>query len=110
MSSHVQEPESVASVDRLSQRLPPFLVVQVPKHSFPKTGLEGLECSPTQFVLDLSRINRIAPVMPRSIGNKAYQLPSRGTARGKIVEKIANGIYHFQIRALTAPTDVVSVS
>jgi hypothetical protein len=110
MSSHVQEPKAVASVNRLSQRLPPFVVVQVPKHSFPKTGLECLECSPAQFFFDLNRINRIAPIVAGSIGNKADQLPSRGTARGKIgkiVKNIANGVYHLEICTLTTATNVV---
>src|SRR6516165_6805482 len=107
MSSHVQKPQPVASINRLSQRLPPFVVVQVPKHSFPKTGLEGLECAPAQFFFDLSRINRIAPVVAGAIRNKADQLPSRGPAGGKIVKNIANGVYYLQICALTAATDVI---
>ena len=109
MNSDVQETESVAGVDSLSQRLPPFLVIQVPKHGFSKAGLESLQCSPAEFFLDLGRINRVAPVVTRPVRNKADQLASRGTLRIKIVNKVANGIDHLQIRALAAPSDIVPV-
>src|SRR6516164_2492656 len=110
MSSRVQQTEPIASIDGLSQRLPPLLVVQVPKHGFPKAGLERLPCSPAQFLLDFGRIDRIAAVVARPVRNKADQLASRGTLSIKVVNKIANGIYHLQIRTLAAPSDVVLVS
>ena len=71
IGSHGQKAQSVAGVDRLTQWLPPFLVIHIPKHRFPEPGLEGLDRSPAQFFLNLCRINRIAAVVAWPIRNKA---------------------------------------
>ena len=107
MSSRVQETQPIASIDGLSQRLPPLLVVQVPKHGFPKAGLERLPCSPAQFLLDFGRIDRIAAVVARPVRNKADQLASGGRVRINIVNNGANLVYDLEVRPLTTATDIV---
>src|SRR5438067_314362 len=48
----------------------PFLVVQVPAHRLADAGFESLGRFPAQLALELTCIDRVAAVVPRTVGHE----------------------------------------
>src|SRR5580704_13020402 len=52
----------------------PRLVVNIPLHRFPNSGLKRMCRHPAELVLDLRRVNRVTPVMTRTVFHVGDQL------------------------------------
>src|ERR1700681_4669062 len=88
----------------------PVSVIQIPKHCFSNSALEGFSRTPLQFALNLAGIHRIPAIMTGTVFDKCYELSMRhhGVIRPQFVEKLANGADYFQIIFFTAATYIVS--
>jgi hypothetical protein len=66
----VRQPNPLRLIAFVANVLPPRPVFQIPRHGFRQSGFEGLCRAPAQFVLDLCRIDTVAPVVPGAIFDK----------------------------------------
>ena len=59
------QPEPLAAIDAVAQRLPPVATVEIPPHRLLDAGLEGLLRAPAELGLELGRIDGVALVVAR---------------------------------------------
>src|SRR6185437_15716625 len=78
--------ETLAGVDLLPQRAPPPFVVEIPAHRLLDAGLEGLERAPAELALELARVDRVAPIVPRPVGDERDQRFVGARPRAKLVQ------------------------
>ncbi len=101
------EPEPLARIDALAQRLPPPFIVEVPGHGAADAGGEVLAGAPAELVLELGGVDGVALVVARPVGHEGDQL-APGPRRGpQLVEHVADGLDHLEVGALVAAADVV---
>src|SRR5690606_10808068 len=61
-----RDPVTIGAADDASY---PLGVIEVPRDGLAQSGREGFRRLPVEFPLDLGRVDGIAPVVPRSIGD-----------------------------------------
>src|SRR5687767_7118194 len=91
--------------------LPPLLIIQVPLNRFAYAALKGFLGSPTEFTLDLARIDGVTKIMPRPILDERNQLAitldtDRLVGR-QFFEQITQGFHNLEIGFLVMAADVV---
>jgi len=89
----------------------PVLIVEIPPDGLADARLEGLGGFPTQLPVDLGGVDRVAAVVPGSIGNVGDLFPVAlpiGTG-GKFVQNGAQGVDHVEIRLFVPSSDVVGL-
>src|SRR3546814_20022175 len=66
----------------------------------------------SQLALDLRRVDRVAPVVPRPVGDEANQIAPRPPARRRhaLVEQVADRLDHLKVGALLAPAAIVALA
>ena len=69
-ASGFHEAKALAAVNLVPQRLPPVAAIQIPPDGLLDPRLEGLTRAPSQIGFKLGRVDRIALVMPGTIGHK----------------------------------------
>ena len=73
---------AAAGVVLAKQRLPPGAILEVPFHGREKARLEGVLRLPAELGVELGKIDRIAEIVPGTIGDKGDQLAMRRAVRG----------------------------
>src|ERR1700722_113766 len=97
-------------VSAFENGLPPRPLVHIPVNSFLDPAFEMLLSAPAQFTFKLCGVDGIAPVVPRSILDKGYQISSRAILAGRdIIEQIANAFYHVEVRPFIAAPHVIGL-
>ncbi len=89
----------------------PVRMIQIPANGLPDAGLERLGWSPAQLCFDLTRVDRIAPVVARAIGHEC-DLFLIGAAIGfwpKFVKHVAEHHHDLKIRPLVPAADIVGL-
>src|SRR5262245_4981438 len=96
---------------RRNERLPPGAVVHVPPYGRLEALLEGMFGRPAEFAVELGKINRIAKVMPRSVGHERDQLAMRWPRRasGETIHDLADRADHVDVAALGAAADIIGL-
>ena len=102
------DPSAVAAT---AHRFDPFHVVQIPVDGFSQGILEPVPRFPAQLFAYLGCIDRIAPVMPRPIGDKVYQMLAGILARTteSPVHESAEPSDDIDVRPLGITADVVGL-
>src|SRR4029077_8307933 len=87
-------------------------IVKIPVHGLAYAGFKGLVRFPPQFPLDLAGVNRITPVMTRSILDEGDELAVRHhrVVRPELVEKGADRGHNVEVWLLILASDVVGLS
>src|SRR5579864_398093 len=99
--------KTLAGVDLLSQRTPPPLVVQIPAHRLLDAGVEGLERAPAELTLELARVDRVALIVPRPVGDKRDERLVGARPRAKLIQDQADALDDIDVAALVAAPDIV---
>src|ERR1700722_13614133 len=69
-ASGFHEAKALAAVNLVPQGLPPVAAIQIPSDGLLNTRVEGLTRAPSQIGFQLGRVDRIALVVPRTIGHE----------------------------------------
>src|SRR2546425_62254 len=95
-----------------NERLPPGAVVHVPPHGRLEALLEGMSRRPAELAIELGKINGIAKVVPRSVGDKRDQLAMRWARRAspEAIHGLADRANDVNVAALRAAADVVGLA
>src|SRR5580704_17834640 len=99
--------QTFAGVDLLAQRPPPPFVVEIPADRLLDAALESLERAPAEFALELGRVDGVAPVVSRPVGDEGDKGFVRAGHRAKPVEDGADPHHDIDIAAFVAAADVV---
>src|SRR5690606_18889190 len=96
----------------IAQRRPPPRVIDEPGYGLGDPRFEGLLRLPTKLRSDLGRVNRITPVVARSVGHEGNLLAIGFSvcARFLLVQNIADRFYDAQVRALVVAADIVRLA
>ena len=90
----------------------PRLVIQIPLHRLPDTGLEGFSRLPAEFAFDLGGVDGVAAVMAGAIGDvgNLFLVRLAVSPWAEFVEDGAQGMHDIQIRLLVPATDVIGLA
>src|ERR1700682_806396 len=66
--------QSLAAVNPISQRLPPVAAIEIPAHGLFDACLERLLGAPSQLGFEFCRVDRIAQIVARAIGDEANKI------------------------------------
>ena len=102
-----KKPKPGSRIDAFAQRPPPPFVIEIPLDRRRDTGVECFLGAPTEFRFDLAGINRIAPVVPRTVGDMRDQFSPRLFAGPKAIDDVANLLDDGDILHRCATTDIV---
>src|SRR3546814_1829255 len=85
-------PQPVAGIAPVADRRPPPAIVEIPVDRLREPAGKALLRPPAQLALDLRRVDRVAPVVPRPVGDEANQIAPRPPARRRhaLVEQVAD--------------------
>src|SRR6185369_51766 len=102
--------DALALIIAAGYALDPPRIVQIPFDRLPQRRIELMPWPPADFAADLARINRVSPVVARSIGDVLDQLAAGATwmARPHFIHKIAYPLHNFEIRPFAVGADIVS--
>src|SRR3546814_9853341 len=105
-------PQPVAGIAPVADRRPPPAIVEIPVDRLREPAGKALLRPPAQLALDLRRVDRVAPVVPRPVGDEANQIAPRPPARRRhaLVEQVADRLDHLKVGALLAPADLVALA
>src|SRR5262249_58613409 len=68
-----QQPQPLASINRVAQRLPPGPIIKVPAHRLGQAGIEGFNGPPTQFAFQFARVDGVPSGVARAVGHEGYE-------------------------------------
>ena len=92
--------------------LHPRRIRQIPLHRLAQPSLKALLRPPAQLALQLPRVDRIPPVMPRPVRHILHQLQMRPELRlrHQLIQQRAQRRHHLQIAPLISSADVVRLA
>jgi len=90
----------------------PCLIGEVPLDGLTQTGLETFARLPFQLISDFRRIDRITPVMTRTILHECDLIPARSTIGSWtfFFEDVANRINYVDVGLLATPADAIGLT
>ncbi len=95
----------------LQHGLHPRLIVEIPPNGLADAVLEFVRGRPAKFALNLRGVNRITPVVARTVcheGNQLARMPAE--FRFEFVNQIANQFHNPQVRPFVVAADVVGLA
>src|SRR6185437_12348741 len=105
----LQEAQPLACV-ALAKRPPPPVVIEIPSDGFLDARVEIFKGPPAELGFELGRVDCIADVMPRAVGDELDQLTARAVRWRQLVENGANAPDNIDIAPFVAAADVVGLS
>src|SRR5581483_1909463 len=105
--SSIYKAKTGAVVDILTQGAPPMFVVQIPLYGLVQSSFERLLRPPPELAFDTRWIDRISPIVARSVGDKLDQFSSSLTTGRQFIQQIADSLNNLEIGAFATPTDKI---
>src|SRR5258708_5927750 len=83
----------------------PVAVLEIPLHRFPQAVFDGVTGGPSKLAANFRRVDGVAAIVPRAIGDEGLQRPPAFAARPRLVDDVADAVDDLEIRPLVAAAD-----
>src|SRR5204863_3677175 len=87
--------------------LAPVAVIEVPADSIAQSGFECVARGPSQLLPDLRGVDRIAPIVARTIGNEGFQRATTLSRWTQLVDGVANPVHDLEVGPFVAAADII---
>src|SRR6185436_13429834 len=101
------EAESFSIVASRLYALAPIAMLDVPPHRVAQAVFERMPRRPAELAADFRGIDRVAPIVPRPIGNECPQFATTRRRWCKSIDRVANPIDDLEVGAFVAAADIV---
>src|SRR3546814_15055348 len=89
----LRDPQPVAGIAPVADRRPPPAIVEIPVDRLREPAGKALLRPPAQLALDLRRVDRVAPVVPRPVGDDANHTdPTPPARRGSDTRRVGKEV------------------
>ena len=89
----------------------PIVILKIPANGFAKSTLQRLFRSPSQLPLNLARIHRVSPIVPRPILHICDEFFARiSLAWRHLIDQIADRLNDFDVGLLVPAPNVVGIA
>src|SRR5690348_10914033 len=87
-------------------------MLDVPRHRFFQALVQGRLGFPAELALDFGRVDCVAAIVPRPVGDERDELAVAAAlrTRGGAVERVAKGVHQLEVRTFVAAADVVRLT
>src|SRR5689334_14662927 len=99
--------ETLAIVTASLNLLAPAAVIDIPADRLAQSGFERVSRPPRELACDLRRVDRVAPIVARTIRHERLEPAARTGGRLQVVDDVANRVDDLEVRPFVAAADVV---
>src|SRR5262249_11413120 len=103
----VPQPQSAAIVPPRLHLLAPVAMFEVPEDSVAESALERMTRRPSELAANLGGVDRVAPIVARTIRHERLQAPAAFLLRLHLVEEVADAIDDLDVVPFVAAADII---